>query len=356
MSIKLPKYVVPRKNKDGSKRFYFQVPKHMRPENWPPYISLSSDTLEMFKQAQDLLARMNAERGGTTVKPHAKGSFPWLLAEYHKSDRYRNLAPRTQDLYDYCAKFIIDFSATVNHPHVRYITRPIAFKFLEKFSDKPTKRKKIYVFLRVLMGYAFDIGEIENNPVLQMNMAEPEAKVHIWTDEEEAAIIAKADELGMPEIGTAVMIGFETGQRQGDVLSKKHGSDYSDGQFLFRQNKTKELVSFPATERLQARLEKRNTGYLVLDPKGRPYVRQDFAKHFSEVRKECGLTHCIYGQLRHTAVVRLARASCTAPEIASITGHTVSSVAAILKRYLPRDTKVAKNAIDKVETSRKTPP
>ena len=49
-------------------------------------------------------------------------------------------------------------------------------------------------------------------------------------------------------------------------------------------------------------------------------------------------------QLRHSCVVQLARAGCTVPEIAAITGHSISSVGRILSVYLPRDSTVARNA------------
>jgi hypothetical protein len=40
----------------------------------------------------------------------------------------------------------------------------------------------------------------------------------------------------------------------------------------------------------------------------------------------------------------MARASCEAPKIASVTGHSLSSVTTILSHYLPRDSQVARNA------------
>ncbi len=43
-----------------------------------------------------------------------------------------------------------------------------------------------------------------------------------------------------------------------------------------------------------------------------------------------------FHDLRGTAVTRLAEAGCTEAEIASITGHSVKSVGAILDRYLAR--------------------
>lgn len=54
--------------------------------------------------------------------------------------------------------------------------------------------------------------------------------------------------------------------------------------------------------------------------------------------------HLVLRALRHSCVVQLARASCEVPEIAAITGHSLSSVQEIMKVYLPRDSRVAMNA------------
>ena len=52
--------------------------------------------------------------------------------------------------------------------------------------------------------------------------------------------------------------------------------------------------------------------------------------------------------LRRTAVVHLARAGCSVPEIAAITGHSVSLTVSILEVYLPRDSEMAAAAISKL--------
>ena len=57
--------------------------------------------------------------------------------------------------------------------------------------------------------------------------------------------------------------------------------------------------------------------------------------------------------LRGTAVTRLAEAGCTEAEIASITGHSVKSVGAILDRYLARTKGLALSAIEKLEKSKR---
>lgn len=328
----------------------------MRPELWPEApIRLNDDVGEMLRQAKDLNARLRAERGGAPLAAHPKGSFPWLLEKYHHSPRYKDLSKNTQELYDYCAKEIIAWSKIASHPHVKNVSRPSLFGFLEKFNDKPTKKKKIYVFLRVLMGFAVDLGEIEANPALAMRVKEPVAQVHIWTDGEIVAAIKSADDLGMRNIGTAILVAADTGQRQGDVLSLQYGRDYLEGRFRFIQNKTKEIMSFNATELLKERLAGAE-GLIVPTKDGKRYGRIQFFRDFKTVMDAAGLNHCKFQTLRHTAIVRLARAGCSHSEIAAISGHTDASVASILRRYLPRDTIVADNAISKLELTRGTGP
>ena len=57
--------------------------------------------------------------------------------------------------------------------------------------------------------------------------------------------------------------------------------------------------------------------------------------------------------LRRTAVVHLARAGCSVPEIAAITGHSVSLTVSILEVYLPRDSEMAAAAIAKLDAWRR---
>jgi integrase len=63
-----------------------------------------------------------------------------------------------------------------------------------------------------------------------------------------------------------------------------------------------------------------------------------------------GLIGLTYHDLRGTAVTRLAIAGATEAEIATITGHSLRSVRAILDaHYLARDPALAESAIAKLE-------
>lgn len=81
----------------------------------------------------------------------------------------------------------------------------------------------------------------------------------------------------------------------------------------------------------------------------KPFASFNRLSHvFADVRDRfvlpAGGRHLVLRALRHSCVVQLARASCEVPEIAAITGHSLSSVQEILKVYLPRDSRVAMNA------------
>jgi hypothetical protein len=64
-----------------------------------------------------------------------------------------------------------------------------------------------------------------------------------------------------------------------------------------------------------------------------------------------GVNDAING--RRTAVVHLSRAGCSVPEIAAITGDSVSRTVSILEVYLPRDSEMAAAAIAKLDAWRR---
>ena len=67
-----------------------------------------------------------------------------------------------------------------------------------------------------------------------------------------------------------------------------------------------------------------------------------------------GIKGLTFHDLRGSAVVRLALADATVPQIATFTGHSLHDVEAILDaHYLGRDAKLAEIAIMKLETRTK---
>ena len=69
---------------------------------------------------------------------------------------------------------------------------------------------------------------------------------------------------------------------------------------------------------------------------------------------KAGIIGLTFHDLRGSAVVRLALADATVPQIATFTGHSLRDVEAILDaHYLGRDVKLAEIAVMKLETRTK---
>ncbi|KKL56671.1 hypothetical protein LCGC14_2243100 [marine sediment metagenome] len=123
------------------------------------------------------------------------------------------------------------------------------------------------------------------------------------------------------------------------------------------QEKTGKLVWVPCPAPLLVVLEaerKRTTGMaMVAKPNGQCLGEGTLRSAFAATRDRAGLQHLQARDLRRTAMVRLAEAGCTVPEIASISGHSIDRTERILEVYLPRTRAMASAAIAKLDEWRK---
>lgn len=375
MNVSLPRYVVVRQRGKGQTVFYFQVPKRLRPEGWAGAYRLPmehaartglGDALETAAVKRDgdmLYARLIAERTGTKLEPKY-GTMIWLIRAYEHSEHFATLAPKTRRSYSYCARIVSAWAEDAakeigSEPVVEDISRPAVIRFLDTMNETPSKRNAVGRYLRILLGFAIDKGLMAVNPAIHMHLKTPESTIRLWKIEEVDTVVATADGMEAGSIGTAVLLAHEAGQRQGDILRLQEPRDYTrgDGMLRFWQHKTNSYVTIPATERLRERLALRPITQLVLvanEKTGKRYDEDQFRKRFRAVTDKADVGNLWFMHLRHTAVVNYARAGCSVPEIASITGHTIASVTNILKHYLPRDNELARTAVAKLEVNRRT--
>jgi integrase len=88
---------------------------------------------------------------------------------------------------------------------------------------------------------------------------------------------------------------------------------------------------------------------MLTNSERKPWRESGFQSAWGKASMRAGIRGLTFHDLRGTAVVKLARAGCTEPEIYAITGHKPNDVRAILTaHYLPRDVEVASNAIAKL--------
>jgi integrase len=98
----------------------------------------------------------------------------------------------------------------------------------------------------------------------------------------------------------------------------------------------------------------------LLRPSASGHWRDNFLSSIDDERAgrgacaKAGIRGLTFHDLRGSAVVRLALADATVPQIAVFTGHSLADVEAILDaHYLGRDAKLAEIAIMKLETRTK---
>ena len=94
---------------------------------------------------------------------------------------------------------------------------------------------------------------------------------------------------------------------------------------------------------------------ILTNANGRPWTSDGFRTSWGKTCFTAGLADDLhFHDLRGSAVVRLALAEATVPQIATFTGHSLKDVEAILdKHYLGRDVRLAEDAVRKLERKEK---
>lgn len=359
VQLELGKYVTLRPRKDGTFRVLMEVPARLRPSGWLAAIPLPLDgtrtgdlkNLDEVKRIQDDAAQLYQallrSRAGREAPETLKKDFPRLIREWQSSQFFKSKKPRTQQGYAYHAGLVLDWSETTGHKPVAALTRDKIEEFLALYDDRPTTRRHVKIVLKMLLDHAIALEWRADNPAERIKVSAPETEVTIWELADVRREAWACAEAGQPSIAALIFMEWEIGQRLTDARLFRRGAEYQpeDGAFRFWQSKTRSYVTIPVSDDLQAVLKATTNPdslYLFTDAAtGRPWDEQRLGHVFADIRTRPELQ---LRALRHSCVVQLARAECTVPEIASITGHSPFSVEQILRKYLPRDNEVAWNA------------
>ena len=162
---------------------------------------------------------------------------------------------------------------------------------------------------------------------------------------------------GPAHLHLPLLLALWTGQRQGDLL-RLPWSAYDGIHIRLRQGKGGARVVIPVGAPLKAALDatpKRST-IILTNSEGKPWTSDGFRASWGKACKRAGVVGLTFHDLRGTAVTRLAIAGCTEAEIATITGHSLRGVRAILDtHYLIAIRKLGDSAITKLERGTKSP-
>jgi integrase len=213
-----------------------------------------------------------------------------------------------------------------------------------------------WTVLALILSWAKNRGKIPVNPCEKGGRIYHGTRIDsIWSPDDIDTFLKGAPS----HLVLALMLALWTGQREGDLLRLTWFS--YDGTYIrLRPSKTRRRGSRPVSLKikvgapLKAALDAagrvKRGSFILLNSDGQPWTESGFRSSFFKARDKFGIVGVTFNDLRGTAVTRLAIAGCEVPEIASITGHSLRDVHAILDaHYLHRDAALGEQAISKLE-------
>jgi integrase len=275
-------------------------------------------------------------------------SFHSVIAGYKTSQEFLRLKHRTKaDYLQHIARIEQKFG---DLPLAALADARVTRDFLEwrdSMAASPRQADYAWMVLMRLLSWARARGLTFYRPPERVErLYHADRSEKIWSEAQIAAFRAVASE----PLQRALVLALQTGQRQGDLLVLPW-SAYDGTWIRLRQGKTGRSVNIPVTRRLRAVLENtpRTATVILTNKRGIAWQPNRFRKAWGDATRKAGITDRTFHDLRGTAVTRLAEAECSAAEIASITGHSMRDVGAILDKYLARTGTLALAAIAKLE-------
>ena len=299
-------------------------------------------------------ASYNAAVAARKVTP--VGTLQFILDAFESSADFAVLADRTRTDYKKHLKAIE--SEFGDFPIAALIDRGSRAEFLG-WRDKlalRSRRQADYAFtvLARALSWAFDRGLVPANPCEKPGrLYRSGRRETVWTEADEAALHQYAP----THLWLSFMLALWTGQRQGDLI-KLPWSAYDGKHIRLRQGKTGARVVIPVGAPLKAILDDtpKRAVTILTTAAGGSWTSNTFGTAWRRTCREAGISGLTFHDLRGTALTRLALAGATEAEIASITGHSLADVGAILDtHYLKRDSRLADSAIHKLENRTKLP-
>jgi integrase len=309
-----------------------------------PKLHSAPGTPEFIREYHEAYASLRRPKAGTLMT---------IIAEFKASADFKNLASSTRRSYlAYITLIEGDFGdlplAALNDRRIRG-----EFKsWRDRLADTPRKADYAWTTLARILSFGKDRGLISTNPCVGGGRLYSANRTdRLWRDEDVAAFLSVAPS----ELALALMLALWTGQRQGDLL-RLPWSAYDGSRLRLQQSKTGRRLVIPVGEPLRLLLDRSSqlSPLVLTNTYGKPWTSDGFRSSWAKACAKAKIKGLTFHDLRGSAVVRLALADATVPQIATFTGHSLADVEQILDaHYLGRDVKLAEIAIMKLETRTK---
>ena len=329
-----PKYVHAYRDRHGKYRIYFAKAGQPRvalpgPLNSPAFFAAYAKAIAGVE-----LPKVPEPRA-------SRNSMAGLIELYLKAPAYRNLSETSRKTY---RRQLDKFRDEHGDKPVDGFGRKHMMHIIGKMADRPEAANTLLKRLKVLMGFAVDIGLITTNPLTGMKTFKSDGDgYHSWTEEEIEAFELRHPIGSKARLAMALML--YTSQRKSDAI-RMGWQHVRDGMITVRQQKTGAVLQIPMHPELKAVLDqtpKSNLTFLVTEY-GKPFSVNGFGNWMRDRCDEAGLPSCSSHGLRKACARRLKEAGCQDSEIKAITGHATDAEVARYTKGADQ-TKLAKAAI-----------
>jgi integrase len=281
-----------------------------------------------------------------------------LIAFYRTTNEWRKLTDNSRIAYTLMIRTASEFrlensSILFGKMLSRNVTPTHSDKLYDQIGKQFSAHRSTHVIkvLRKVWNVGKRHGKVDFNPFEKMGIAGLKPRLVLWEPEQVEAFVRKADAMGFWSIGTILMLCYDLCQRPGDMRQLRW-SDFDGESFKFIQEKTKQSMDVPASERLVERLRSfsgttpANDAIICLhEPSGKPYDRFLYAKVGRRIRAAAGLpSELQIRDLRRTGATEMAEAGCTEDELRAVTGHKSRDV---LSTYVRPTKKLAASGINR---------
>lgn len=303
-------------------------------------------------------------RAAVPLSPSRTGDHLWEV--WRISPKFTRLAASTKADYKIkVAVFLIEFGGAP----IAAIEKSHLYRWWEELYRERghPMANGVLAVVRAMLSHATRIGWRADNPARELGLETVQPRQVFWLPEEVAAIVNAADRIHEPSVADAIIVALHSGQRQGDVLAMPRRI-FAEQRIRLSQLKMRSrggaLIDAPMTPALSARIaairDRRqdnvinpNEPLIIREDTGKAYDVHAYRKAFRRAR-DAAAVDCPsvadkrFQDLRDTAVTRLALAGCELPQIAAITGHSLTSITGIIKHCLVLQPAMADVAIAKL--------
>lgn len=331
-------FLVSKRNKDGSRNFYWQPSKTLKDAGWQGR-ALGKTESDAIDAAREINKNVDEWRQGKALPQirtrHNENSLAAAIEDYRrdvlegtKPNGDRRIAKSTAKTYATALKRLEAWAG--KHP-LKYITPLRVEKLRDAMVQSGLGEHAAHNTLKIgrqLFAYLIKKHRWEQgkNPFENFDMGAPAPRQTVWSPPARELIIATADRLGFRSIALAIMLGYAIGQREADLLEitipqwvelpahKMQPEDFAvlaaaapDGTprgIRIRQNKTGAWIEVPVVgevrERVEANIARAKAG-------GRFEIILDDTRRITDRRTEKGTTGQLAAYQDSAGITRFQR-------------------------------------------------